>query len=508
MFKKLPGVIIFLILFLGITINVVAVQVQPLVINLDLSPGDSTQFELKLTGGMARDTVRLEMMHPVQNLSGSLSYQEIDSSLNPAIDWVELERTEVAIPANEEVVVKGYVNIPFDAGGSYTAIIMVDNVEPIDSDVPFMRFQLRYAVRLNMNINRPGQRADVEILDLTLEPDNAGKPIISVHFKNTSPLRFPAVADVTIRGEDRRLIERVPVFSQATHLDRRENFSVFPNSELIYRGEISKSLFPGTYELQLFFRYADGRQIVKRQIVEIEEGFLREESLRYLAVDPQNITMSVIPGATSTQILTLSSQFSEPLLVRTFQTDLSPEYSQSIFSAQELDLRGHREFKLNPRGTTRQLLTFRVPRDLNPGGYYGYHDIEVYNLEQEKLETHRINLISIIQGDILQAAEILDLNHNSGDFLDTFSVTLKNTGNIHINPQVGLQLFDAEEVLYLTLNLTLQDEDKILPAYSSFLTAESRYVEQGDYTAVLSLVSEGEELDSKEFSLAILRENQ
>ncbi len=503
MYKKLPGMILLLLIIFSFSFTVSAVQVQPMAINLDLAPGDMEEFNLRLIGGVRRETVSLTLMHPVQNINGRLSYQEISSEINPVLDWLELDNEVVTVPANENIDVAGRVNIPFNAGGSHTAVIMVETEETEARGGLPLGFRIRYAVRVNINIDRPGQRPTVDILDFSLQADEDGRPVISTHFANTSPLRFPAVADVTIRGEDRKLIERVPVFSEATSVERRENFPVYPGSELIYKGEVKEPLFPGSYELQMFFRYADGRQIIRRQTVEVGEEFLQEDTIRYLTVDPLDVSLSKIPGANSTQILTFSSHISEPLIISTSQTELGTEYPQSVFANMEFVIRGDSQFALRPRGVNRQLLIFRSDRETEPGGYYGYHDIEVYNTEGELLETHRVNLTSVLEGEADIRGQIRDLTHDRGEVVDTFSVTIRNTGNIHIVPDVSLQVFNQADELYTNLNLTLQDENQILPLQTRFVSAERRLLEEGDYTAVVTLRSGNEELDTEEFSFSI-----
>ncbi len=500
---RICGLMVFILLIFSCAFSASALQVRPMIIDLDLEPGDTEEFELVLSGGaLARQSVSLTLMHPEQNIDGRLNYHEINPEINPAVDWLRLESNEVTIPANENAVVRGTVDIPFDAWGSHTAVIMIDN-DTIEQDTSFLGFRIRYAVRVNINIESPGQRPGVEIIDFSLEPDDSGRPIALVHFKNTSRLRFPAVADVTIRGEDRRLLERIPLFSQATSLSRRDDFQVYPGSELLYRGEVTKPLFPGDYEIQLFFRYADGRQIIQRETVEITEEFIREEEMKHLTADPEEILVSTLPGASSTQMLKLTNHFSEPLLVKTYQTDIKSNYEHSVFAEQEVDLRGDREFVLRPGGVYHQLLIFRPPRDLKPGGYYGYHDIEVYNLNHDKLEEHKVRLSSSVEGEIEKRAEIVDLSHDRGDNSDTLSLTFKNTGNTHIIPRARVQLFDNNNEIYANIDMRLQQEERILPGFNSFLSAERRLITEGDYKAVVILEADNEELDTEEFSLTI-----
>lgn len=498
-------ILLFIIaVFFAFSSAVTAVQVNPMVININTVPGNTESFELALTSGPTRETVAISIMHPVQHITGRLSYQEGNPEINPAINWVSLDRTNITLPANERTVINGTVNIPFNAGGTHTVILMVDQLDLMERPGSPVGFRIRYAVRLNINIDRPGQRPAVDIFDFSLQPNEKGNPVISTHFKNISDLHFPAVADVTIRDENRRLIERVPVYSEATSLTRRDNFRVYPGSELIYQGEVTEPLFPGSYEIQLFFRYADGRQVIRRETLELGSEYLREDSIRYLTVDPAKIALSLRPGASSTQVIQLDNRFSEPVYISSKQVEIRPEYRHSLFTSLDFDLRGEKEMLIPPRNTARQLLIFRVPRDLSAGGYYGLYEIEVYSMAGELLETHWVDLTAVIGVDYDLSAEIVDLTHSSGDQEDLFSLNVTNTGALHISPWARLQLLDEAGEIYANISLNLEGQDRFIPEESGLLLGERRgHITPGDYTASVVLGAGNQELAMQEFPLKI-----
>lgn len=504
--KKIVFAFIILILIISLSLKISAMQVVPMVINLYLEPGDSEEFQIKLSAGIARETYELYLMNTVQNIDGSLSYKEFNDDLSEVLNWISLEDEQVTLPANEERIIRGRVDVPFDAGGSHSAVIMVQQTEAVDRPGSFMSVRMRYAIRINIHVDRPGQIPRIEIEDFSLEADENGRPVISTHFKNTTNLSFPVAADVTIRGEDRRLLERVPVFSEVTSMARRDNFRVYPNSELIYKGEITEALFPGTYELQLFLRYADGRQIIKRKTVELGDEFLREEAIRYLSIEPEEIQLSMRPGTSSINVIQLNNRISEPILVKTRPVDIRSDYKHSIFSNFETETRGETEISIRPRGVGRQLLSFKTSRDLKPAGYYGFYEIDVYNQQGENLETHLINLSAIVGTDLEPESEIMNLTHSQNEDENIFSLTFKNNGLIHISPEANIQLIDEEQEVYANLTLSMEEE-RILPEVIGQMMVERNRILPGSYTAAVTLRASGVELDSQEFSI-IIEENE
>jgi len=509
MMKKrlfMPLFILFIILSYTLSISG-AVNVQPLVINIEMAPGETKDFELILTTGPQREQVSIEIMTSIQDINGRLSYHEGNPELNPAIEWIELDRTEMNLPASERTIINGTVNAPFNASGSHTVILMVDQNNSANNDGERMLgFRIRYAVRVNIHIERPGQRPQINVLDYGLEMKD-DKPIISLHFNNPSQFNFPVVADVTIRDESRYLVQRVPLVSPSSSLERRDNFRIYPGSELIFQGEITEPLYGGSYELQLFFRYADGRQIVQRKTIDIGDEYLREESIRYLSLDPEEFDFTVNAGGTNMQILELRNRSREPIIVRTSNSEVKPEYDNSFFLNAEVQINGDEQFILQPNVVSRQLMRFVLPRDIEPGGYYGFREIEVYNQNQELLETHRIPINTIVRGEIEIDINILDLAYNETNGDGLFSLTLENTGNIHIIPRATLQLIDKDEEIYANINLSQEVEQIILPEYMDYLTGSRANITPGEYKAIVTVLNNGEELSKREFEIIISEYN-
>ncbi len=134
-----------LTIFLAANAVVMAVGVRPpLVIEMNVRPGDQREFEIHLTPGMTEELVDLTLYEPVQQLSGSLIYQLPTNPAFSATSWVTLEDEVVRVPPDAEGKVKGTLRVPYSAGGSHTVIIMVEPRPPRKS-LPVSAF--RYATR-------------------------------------------------------------------------------------------------------------------------------------------------------------------------------------------------------------------------------------------------------------------------------------------------------------------------------------------------------------------------
>ncbi|MFW6381094.1 MAG: hypothetical protein ACOCZ3_01000 [Bacillota bacterium] len=503
MYKKIVVLLITMGLMVLLSNSILAVGVRPLVLNFDLKPGASEEFELKLTPGTSRETVELQLFHPIQQLSGGLSYDEGDPERHPALSWVELEQSEVIVPAGEEQLVRGEVSVPYDASGSHTAVIMIEQADSEENQDLFA-FKVRYAVRLNINIDRPGQRPKAELLDFSLTAGENQVPTLKAHIKNDSTLHFNAGAEVTVRGEDRRLIERVVLASEAAARAGRETTRIYPGSEVIFSGEVTEPLFPGTYDLQLFLQYADGRQLIERKTVTLEDEFIGPDQVRHLSMDPEVVTKNLRPGAAATQVIELKNVSQDPITVRVNSKEIEEDYKYSMFELGDMQLRGDDEFSLDSRDSERLVMVYRTPREAETGGYYGNLELSVLDQEGQQLETQLIELQMLIGEEQKYSVDIQDLSYKELDDEYLFSLSFMNTGNIHLQPEGGITLRDEAGDIVKRINLELQEDiDRILPETAGYLTGTGTGLEPGEYTAEIVVTRQNQELETTEMPVTI-----
>ncbi len=501
--KKLRLVLAALLL-LAVPGAAQAVGVQPLVVDLDMSPGDSQEFELLLNPGESEETVHLSLFKPEQLLTGSLAYQEADGADFDAASWVELDDDTYTVPPEENVVVTGSVDVPFDAEGSHTVVVMVEPEQAQDDGQ--IAFEVRYAVRINIDIDRPGMRPALDIGEFSLEPDeDTEAPRFQALVENTSALRYPVSAEVTVRDESRQLIERVSLRPQAAWDAQQENSTLYPHAEVEFFGLMDTPLYPGDYEARLFLRYADGRQSIENKTLTVSEGQFGDYAAEaLLAMDPESITSHIQAGASASEVIEIENQTPDAKRVRLSLRDVEPEYAHSVLELMDVELRGDSEFVLDGRSSGRNVLMVRSDRDIEEGGYYGYLDVESGTDADGILDTETIPLAVIVGDDLQEKGNIESIDYTEGPDGTMFSVSVGNTGTVHMAPEGTLYLRDDEGSIAHSLPLELQEgTETILPKQGDLLVTPETEIEHKVYEAEVVLEAEDQELDRIEEPLEL-----
>ncbi len=503
MLRKLT-VLVALVLLVSFvaTVQAQAVGVRPLVVDLNLRPGDTGSFELILSPSERQEIVNLTLYKPTQLITGGLTYELGDPALFAPIGWVELEENRVVVPPNETAKVTGRVSVPFDAGGSYTIVVMVE--PEVDEAVTGITFRVRYAVRINIVVERPGLRPRAEIVNFDLASSEEGKPVISAHFRNPSPLHYPVSAEVTVRDTNRRLIERVTLKTQSAWQSGQETTRIYPGAEVMLLGEVTEPLFAGDYEMRLFVRYAD-LQVIQTKPVTVTEGqFAATARMAVVRVTPDEIASSLRPGGAASEVLQIENRLSEFLKVVISGREVVAEYANSVFGNLEIQMRGDQEFQLESRRVNRTVLTLRAPRGVTPGGYYGYIDVHAYTLTDEYLDTYTVPLSLIVGDGWDYQAEVMSLHALADGNEYLVSVTVKNDSVAHIIPTGTVYVRDQAGVIVRTLPLTLQEGmENILPQHTGFMLSTVRDLEPGEYTADVRIRYLNEEIAVAQLPMVI-----
>ncbi len=481
-----------------------AVSVRPLSFHFVLEPGDVEEFELILTPGGRQETVTLNFYHPTQQITGGLSYEEADPQKHPAIRWVTLDN-QVVVPPDEETRIVGEIQVPYGVEGSHTVIVMAEPL--VDPSQTGIVLSVRYAVRVVIHVDRPGLRSNAEVLKFGIEPDEENRPILSAHLKNPSSLAYRATGEVTVRDEDRQLVQRVLLRSESASRAGRDETWIYPGAEVLFTGAITEPLFAGTYDLRLFLRYADGRQVIRSETVEVGEEYIDAERMEYIEVTPERVEGELRPGGAATEVVEMRNRTGDPLTVRIGGAEIEPDYPHSLFEAMELQIRGDQEFAIAPRRSGRSVLIFRSPREIEPGGYYGTFQVHVFDAEGEHLETRPVDLSMTIGEAWAYAAEVQALEYQLlGEEL-VLSAAVQNTGPVHLAPRGRIYLRNAAGEIVRTIPLPLQEGlSSILPQQTGLMTTSVTGVEPGAYVADIRIEYGGEELDAAEYDMIIEEE--
>ncbi len=500
-FKRVLFPLLIALIFL-INGSVQAVGVRPLVIDLQMSPGDTMPFELILTPEPVQRVVNFTLFEPRQVISGGLEYREGDPEEFPPVEWVEIPQ-EVEVPPGEETKVEGMVRVPFDAAGSNTVVVMVEPaVEEAETGITF---RVRYAVRINIDVDRPGLRPQAQVLDFDLQADEEKQPLVQINLLNPSPLRYMASGEVTIRDEGRRLVERVLLNSPAAAQANRTETRIYPGAEVQFLGSITEPLYPGEYELRLFLRYADGRQVIQSQQVQITgDEFDQEGHMDIIRLNPEELQAQMRAGSSTSQVIQMDNRTPDNLQVNFAARPIRADYSHCIFEFINLEMRGETVLTLAPHRSGRSVLTVRAPREIEEGGYYGFLEVVALSEEGEQLEKKEIELEVLVGEDHEYKVEFLNLEVQQFADEFVFSATVQNEGRTHLAPQARIYLRNEEGAVQRTIRLNLQeDEGRILPGMTGLLVNEVRDLEPGKYTADISIEYGGEELAAAEIPLNI-----
>jgi len=499
---NLLAIMLFAFVLIIFSSSAEAMGVRPLIIDLEMVPGESRDFEITLTPSEDDEVVNLTYYQPVQMNTGGLSYQEADSESFPVIEWIQLEQNRVELPDDENRQVKGTVTVPFGADTSHTVIIMVEpEVEEASQGVTF---KVRYAIRLNINIQSPGMRPRGELNSFEFLTETGENPVINTVFHNNSKMYYEASAEATIRNEQGRLVERVVLKTPVAWQSGRDTTTIYPGSEVLYTGTVTEPLYPGKYQLRLFYRYADSMQIIERKEIKVESTIGSEQELRPIRLNPESINLNLRPGGTNSQVIEIENNSDEKTNLIVSGRDIVSDYPHSIYKNLEVQLRGQQDIEILPNGRKRVVLTIKAPKDIVAGGYYGYIDF-THQISEEEKEVYT-TAVEVVLGEdeLVDKAELLSFYYDGQGDEGLFSLEILNKGDIHFIPEGRVTIKDDTGSIIQTMDLALQEGiSKILPKQSKLIIAIGSKLNPGDYIAEVSISKEGQAIVSKEFEFNV-----
>ncbi len=482
--------IIFLVLF---TAGALSAGVRPLVIDLAMTPGDEKEFEITLTPGETEEIVYLSLYQPTQMLDGSLSYHVADPDIFPAVNWVKLDKNLVRVLPGGDTVVKGTVQVPFSAGGSYTIIVMVEPEIPLVQQG--ITFRVRYAIRLNIRVERPGLRPAAKLSLLEIVPGEEQEPIVKAEISNPSPWDYLVSGEVTIRDDQRRLVERIPIAAETAISSGRDVVRLYPGFAVELKGNITRRLLSGEYQVRGFFRYGDGGQIIQNQTVVINEGdFNFPPIVGGFSVEPVGIDLQFRAGERRSQVVQLQSELGDDLLIIIDKAEIQPDYPLSPSEWIEL-----RNIELQLRGRTqgKAIFTVAVPREIEKGSYHSNLVFKAFSTKTEEFIGQQILPVTLVIGEehnpmVELRSLALQLVEDEGHWL---SLDLHNVGQILVSPTVSLVIYDTDDNYVQRAVLELSDDIAyIRPLESQQLETMIPELESGNYRVELVVEADGQQI--------------
>jgi len=506
-FRKLALGLLVVCVGLGIVAGgepALAVGVRPLVIEMNVHPGDEREFVIDLIPDAVEELVELVLYEPVQQLNGGLMYQLPEQPAFSPTSWVTFEETLVRVLPGQETSVRGTVRVPFSAAGSHTVVVMVETRPP--EDPSGFTFRVRYAVRLRIMVERMGLRPTAELTSLQVRPDDQGVPLIAARFHNTSALDYLVSGEATIRDEARRLVERVTLRSPAGSSAGLDSTRVYPGAEVEFVGRITRPLPPGEYWLQAFLRYGESGQIIRNETIVVEPGefvYPGFDQSAAIIVDPATVTHELRAGERKSQIFEFESLSAEPVRIEVALGEVTAGYEYSLVDW--LDFRSQLEFILPARSKTRLALTIAVPRDALDGSYHGKAVFKIYSGVSGDLLSEAVIPIDVLVGTEhrreVQVRSLVVETVEEGTYL---SLDLANIGNVAFLPQVSAALYDEDMVFVDRVVFEIQEEERwILPQEAKLLMAVTDPLEPGLYNVEIQVAHGGVAILSEMLEVAV-----
>ncbi len=496
-------VLTLLLLTNGMT--VMAAGVRPLVIEMNVRPGDQRDFEINLTPGPGEELVDLTFYEPVQQLSGSLIYQLPTNPAFSATSWVTLDNHTVRVLPDAESKVTGTIRVPFSASGSHTVIVMVEPRPPeISSGIGF---QVRYAVRLSIRVEKAGVRPTAEMNSLDVGPDQQGAPQIVARFQNTSALDYLVSGEVTIRDQDRRLVERITLRTPAGASSGTDTTRVYPGAEVQFIGNVTRPLPPGEYMMQAFLRYGDSGQILRNEALIINPGeyvFPGFDESAAIAVTPPVVEQQFRAGERKSQIFEFESMVGDPVRVEIALGEVMSDYAHSLVDW--LELRSQPEFVLPGRAKTRLAMTIGVPRDAADGSYHGKASFKAYSTVSGELLSETIVPINVLVGTEHQRAmEVRSIAAQTIEEEGTYlSMDLLNSGNVAFLPQISAILSNEQgEFIERVLFELAEEVTHLLPQQVQQVGALTSMLEPGVYGLEIEVTHSGLEILTEKHQIVV-----
>lgn len=498
-------VVVLTIFALTNGLTVMAAGVRPLVIEMNVRPGDQRDFEINLTPGPTEELVDLTLYEPVQQLNGGLVYQLPTNPAFSATSWVALDSNTVRVLPDAESKVTGTIRIPFSASGSHTVIVMVEPRPPeIKSGIGF---QVRYAVRLSIRVEKAGLRPTAEVTMLEVGPDNQGAPQIVARIKNTSALDFLVSGELAIRDQERRLVERITLRTPSGSSSGTDATRVYPGAEVEYIGSITRPLAPGEYSMQAFFRYGENGQILKNEHLVINQGeyvFPGFDELGAIVVSPPVAEHQLRAGERKSQIFEFESMVGDPVRVEISLAEVMSDYDYSLVDW--LELRSQSEFVLPARAKTRLAMTIAVPRDASDGSYHGKASFKVYNNATNGFLSETVVPINVLAGTEHQRAmEVRSVTTQRIEGEGTYvSLDLVNSGNVAFLPQISAIVINEKgEFMERILFELPEGMAQMLPRQTQHVGALTSLLDPGMYEMEIDIAHGGIEILTEEHQIIV-----
>jgi len=292
--------------------------VSPMLIEIGAQSREEQPFEFTIFG-KSDTNIKLELFDMNQLETGYMGFSEItpddlsaQDDLDSMANWIDLERDRFRIRDGETTTVRGTIKVPARAAGTHLVGVMVEEDLPEDEQSG-ISVKIRYAVVLNLRVEGRYARIKTDFGELAAVTQEDGT-YLEGYFTNDSAVDNWLFTEVQIRGDDNRLIDRIPLKTESAWQRADIGSRVFPGARVRMYGKIAKAFDTGNYKLLVRNKFADKTQPVFRETVYLEAPTLATTNLAAAEGEenspaPATGSVSVNPDAVEVSIRSNGTSF-------------------------------------------------------------------------------------------------------------------------------------------------------------------------------------------------------
>ncbi len=321
--------------------------VSPMLIDMQGSPRESKEFSFTLFG-KSNTNVRISFFDMNQLETGYMGFVESSVDNTEFIaNWIELDNDRYRLREDESVQVNGIINIPARAAGSHQVAIMIEEEVP-EEERGGISVKVRYAVVLTLSIDgRTKGRIQTSFEELTLVELEDGT-YMEGYFQNNSATDEWLFSEVQLRGEDKRLLERVQLKTQSAWQRADAGSRVFPGARVRVYGKVTKPIVGGEYNIMVRNEFAGKSQPVYRDVFSLKSRLPGEEfdplAAEQIAKVPAG-EVSINPDAVEVAIRNNGTSFSTFYIVNNKAEAVAIDFPASM---DNIDGLGVKSFQFYP----------------------------------------------------------------------------------------------------------------------------------------------------------------
>ncbi len=456
---KLAILTLMLLPWAAVAVHSQGFMVQPMRIDISGRAGQTLRvpLELRNTSGDQARLLEIRTTHLGQKPNGQWGIAAEDPATAAgfsvsALDWLELAEERVNIDPLSAGEVDLSIRVPYGAGGTYVAGVLVDSPPPPGQAGIGVRMRFIIPVIVEI-VGRPVRRqvsiSNVEMRYTSTDGNGPKSTYVMLGITNEGRT-FPR-----IRGTVQVEVWSNGRWRHVTRVEYRE-LGIMPGVRLSLPEDLQRRLPSGKYRLRADLR-VDGRRTPPLTRELAFEGDPEADLLAYdqvLTLSPEMLTLDVAPGATRTNIVSITNPSDEAISVSA--AALTPQglqgvamgdvVGETLSAAPWLQIRPS-EFTLRPNGRQNVRVISRIPREgVKHGHYYALLQLETwYQDGQSAGETtskaHLVNAaVSSSPAGTIERVLLSEVDAEAGEY--AVSGRFINVGNVHLKPAVRAQVLD------------------------------------------------------------------